>query len=370
MMPKTRVIFHFVLFVVSGWSAEAAEVLLKTDCRCGESVVRLGDVADLYDDDPQTAERLAQVELFPTPAVRRYLALEELKSILTLRGVKVADCSFRGSARVEILPEAAAAARVAYRTGPNASRQRAAQRRVEQAILEYLAGRVDEERPWGVQAEVTPEDTELIARRLVELTASGGAAPWTGRQEFDVTVKVGEEVTHRTVAALLSTPEMVVVARRPMRSGELIHHMDVELRPAPPNSQQRKFAYSIDEVAGKQLSRGYSQSQPIDPRDARAPQLVKQNDVVTVYAVTGGVRVRMLGRALESGARGDVIAIADAQTRKPLRSKGVVTGFQTVEIFALGPQATSQNETPQRRQSPQKIIRADAGTAGASWNRR
>jgi flagella basal body P-ring formation protein FlgA len=97
--------------------------------------------------------------------------------------------------------------------------------------------------------------------------------------------------------------------------------------------------YSLDEVVGQEMLRAVSTGQPIDARDAQPPRLVKRNDVVTVYSLASGVRVRMLGKALEDGSLGDVITVADVTSRQPLRARARVTAFQTVEIYALGPQS-------------------------------
>jgi len=374
-MPSTRVIPHVLLIVAIAVSApvssvDAAEIVLRPKCQCGEVMVRLGDVADVQTDDQQRREQLAAVELFPTPAGRRYLDLEQLKDILSRRGINTSRHSFRGSTRTEIVPSTGTVSLVTYPGLYNPARVRVAEQRVESALLEYLQTQVDESRAWQVSANVTPDEAEVIAQRSARLRVAGGSAPWTGTQHFDVTVTVGERVDRLSVPAEVSTPEMVVFARRPLRQGEVVRQADVEMQPAPPLAQGRRFAYALDEIVGKELSRGYSSNQPIDPAHARAPRMVRRNDVITVYAVASGLRVRILGKALEDGALGDVIAVSDLKTRKQLRSRARVTGFQTVEIYALGPQAGA--DQPSRAMTPHASrppVREAAG-AGAPAGQR
>ncbi|MEQ8790164.1 MAG: flagellar basal body P-ring formation chaperone FlgA [Pirellulaceae bacterium] len=345
-LPRALLIVATAL-LTSAATADGAEVVLKAKCPCSGAIVRLGDVADIHadihTDDQQLAERLAHVELFPTPAVKRYLDLEQLKSILSLRSVNLAQCTFRGSSRIEIVAASnGPAARVSYRNIFDPTRQRVAEQRVEDALVEYLEQNVDGDRRWQVEASVTQEDAEAIAQRSARLSVAGGSAPWTGSQQFDVTVHIGEQETRLTVPAEVATPQLVVVARRQLRQGEVIQQADVEMQPAPIASRGRRFAYAFHEIVGKELSRGYSLNQPIDPDHVRAPQLVRRNDVITVYAIGAGLRIRILGKALEDGALGDVIAVADHKSGKPLRSRARVTAFQTVEVYALGPQASAE----------------------------
>jgi flagella basal body P-ring formation protein FlgA len=54
------------------------------------------------------------------------------------------------------------------------------------------------------------------------------------------------------------------------------------------------------------------------------PDLVQRNDIVTLTYATPGITLTMRGKALESGAEGDSIAVLNEQTKRTLQ--GIVTG--------------------------------------------
>jgi flagella basal body P-ring formation protein FlgA len=97
--------FLLVLPSVLG-AAAASEIRLRERAVPAGSVVRLGDVAEVFTGDPTDAERLAAVELGPAPATRRYLDWRAVRDALSLAGEDVSDCRFSGASRVEIAPPA------------------------------------------------------------------------------------------------------------------------------------------------------------------------------------------------------------------------------------------------------------------------
>jgi flagella basal body P-ring formation protein FlgA len=337
--------------------AGATEVILKEECRCAAPTVKLGDIAEVYDVDVPKAIKLAATELFPTPTVSRSIDLAEVQRLLNARGVKTADCLFGGAARVEVIgAKENTAAPAVYRPGFDPTRVRLARQRVEQSILDYLRQRVDAGQRWTVKLDLTEREAEAVSRRYSQLTVEGGAEPWVGSQQFKVTVAADRQVQTLVLNADVTLPEMMVVARRPLRRGDTLQEGDVELAPPPQSARPQQPVYSLDEVVGQELIKSIPTGQPVESRDVQPPRLVRRNDIVTVYSLAAGVRVRMLGRAMEEGGLGDVITIQDLQTRQPLRSRARIAGFQTVEIYALGPRAVTPVEDTEITRSAERTV--------------
>ena len=99
-------------------------------------------------------------------------------------------------------------------------------------------------------------------------------------------------------------------------------------------------ATELDAVIGKQLTRPMPKGAAIPVAELQSPQLVRKNEVVTVYARTRGVQVRTSARAMESGARGDVIALESLLDRNAHFTARVV-GTKEVEVLAGSPLVTS-----------------------------
>lgn len=94
-----RVLTYFLLFMASAWSAEAAEVRLRSSALCRATVVRLGDVAEIHADDPEVVADLSSIALFPAPAggASRQLNHEQVRALLSISGVELREVAVTGS---------------------------------------------------------------------------------------------------------------------------------------------------------------------------------------------------------------------------------------------------------------------------------
>ena len=137
----------------------------------------------------------------------------------------------------------------------------------------------------------------------------------------------------------IPTTTQVVVPLRPLRRGDVIRANDVQLQ-SREGEAAGGVAMNFDEVVGRQVMRPVSQGSVILLADLQAPQLVQKHEIVTVYARTRGVQVRTSAKALEPGARGDIIALESLLERNAHFTARVV-GTKEVEILAGAPLVTS-----------------------------
>jgi flagella basal body P-ring formation protein FlgA len=74
------------------------------------------------------------------------------------------------------------------------------------------------------------------------------------------------------------------------------------------------------------------------------PELVRQHELVTVTYDAPGVSLSMRGKALESGAEGDIVSVSNVQTKRVMQ--GTVTGPNHVSITVAKPRfAAAARET-------------------------
>jgi flagella basal body P-ring formation protein FlgA len=137
----------------------------------------------------------------------------------------------------------------------------------------------------------------------------------------------------------ITTTTQVVVPLRPLRRGDVIRASDVQLQ-SREGEAASGVAMNFDDVIGRQVVRPVAQGQLIPLVDLQAPLLVQKNEIVTVYARTRGVQVRTSAKALEPGARGDIIGLESLLERNA-RFTARVVGTKEVEILAGAPLATS-----------------------------
>lgn len=99
-----RASLYATLFILSAWSAEGAEVRLKSEAICTGAIVRLKDVAEVISEDEAEAAALSELQLFPVPAKERERVARrgEVREILTLSDIDVRSLQITGAEKVSV----------------------------------------------------------------------------------------------------------------------------------------------------------------------------------------------------------------------------------------------------------------------------
>jgi hypothetical protein len=94
----------FALVAASGLTATAAEVRLRSTVICSASIVRLSDVAEIVAEQPQAADELAAIVLFPAPQAGRIRQLDrhQVRQLMAFSGVDLAKVAITGSDTVVV----------------------------------------------------------------------------------------------------------------------------------------------------------------------------------------------------------------------------------------------------------------------------
>jgi flagella basal body P-ring formation protein FlgA len=351
--------------------APAAEIRLKSQCNAAGPIVKLGDLAEIAGTDQTQTETLAAVELFPAPpaAAQRFVRVRELQDLLLLRGVNLVEHQFSGSSQVSVTAEGRPAK---PQPGPalSASVIRRANRRACEAVEQYLEGHAPQDeleevrehsktvdrvktrpakagRSRIVEVELSESQARLLADPRRAITISGGRAPWTGEQRFQVTVQTPEGPLTFPLDARVKVPTAVVLACHSLGRGAVIRPEDVELCHDPASEENSAALHSLDEVVGRETTRAVPAGKSLSSDSLRSPLLVRKGEVVTVYAVTAGIRVRTTARARDEGSRGDLVAVESLTDRGTYFAR--VSGIREVEVYArssrVEPVQTGRSET-------------------------
>jgi flagella basal body P-ring formation protein FlgA len=101
---KRRSTWFFLVLLAGSATGDAAEIQFQTQAQVRGSLVLLGDVAKIIDPDPDQAEALARIELFPAPARGRVRTSRqvEIRQLLQLHGVLASDHRFTGAQEIRI----------------------------------------------------------------------------------------------------------------------------------------------------------------------------------------------------------------------------------------------------------------------------
>jgi flagella basal body P-ring formation protein FlgA len=331
-----------LILVLCGAAAKSAVIQLRGEARVAGAIVRLGDVADVFDADEATAKQLASIELAiaPSDASEKTLKSREIQDTLAARGLDLGGHTFSGAAAVRVVSgEAKAAAGRTRRV--NTTEMRLAQRRAQEAILAYLKDQVADGEEWNAEVKLSDAQARQLAQTTSPITVAGGQEPWTGTQQFELAAKGLEPLT---VEAQVSLPPAVVVAVRPLARGDIVRASDVTLERGKAGAKKVGVADSgfdsVESVVGYEVTRPIAAGAVLTPASARKPLLVQRGEVVTVHAYSSGVHLKTTARSRQAGSDGDLVEVESLTDRARYFAR--VSGVQQVEVFAAAGRARSE----------------------------
>ncbi|NLX95093.1 MAG: flagellar basal body P-ring formation protein FlgA [Rhodopirellula sp.] len=323
-----------------GLPAGAAEIQIRGECRPSGAVVTLGDCATISAAAPTEETALASVELLPAPPVgqTRPLRAREIQDLLLLRGIDLRAHRFSGFSQLTVHGPTAIAEPGAIEPLAAAAARRI-ERQVQQAVLAYLEQTAGADQSREVQVSVTDE----LARRIQDAggitVVHGGAPPWSGMQRLQIALDGENASDGIALDVQVRAIPATVVTTRSLPRGAVITAADVALRRDDSGRAAADCFHAAEQVIGSETTQAIGEATAIDRRMVRAPQLVRRGEIVTVYARSGGIRVRTTARARDDGSLDELIGVETLADRKTFFAR--VSGIRELEIYARGAQAAT-----------------------------
>lgn len=179
----------------------------------------------------------------------------------------------------------------------------------------------DLDRPKHVEATAT-EPLEL--RRLDYDRATGRFVAILAIADSG-TMASGFQVSGRAIEAV----EIPVPARNISR-GDTVGPGDISMQRLPRRDLRAGVVHTKEEVVGQAARRSLRAGEPIRGDSLMEPVLVSRNDSVTIVYRAGGLTLTVRGRAIGSGARGDVVSVMNSQSNRTLEAEVTRPGVVTV----------------------------------------
>ena len=123
------------------------------------------------------------------------------------------------------------------------------------------------------------------------------------------------------------------VLARSIRRGETIRARDLDFVKQRRKSIGRNTIIDISQIVGKTPRRYLQTGKPMRMTDLRMPILVAKGKLVTLILKNQHIQITAQGRALEDGAKGDVVRVANTRSRQTVQ--GVVVGPNLVAMQLL-----------------------------------
>ncbi len=135
----------------------------------------------------------------------------------------------------------------------------------------------------------------------------------TGR--VDAVFKTDDNKTHRVVGRVTRLTEIPVLAEK-MRNGDVITMNDINWVEMELGKVARNNVVDAEQLIGMTPRRFVNSQTAIRLSDVQAPEVVKKGSAVTMLLDTGKLQLTSKGRALENGAKGDLIRVANSTSNR------------------------------------------------------
>lgn len=355
-------------------AAEAAIVRFKPTPQVESTIVRLGDIADIIEQDPATRERLLALTIAPAPPQGRQLRLDfsTLRSRLQGQGVDLSRTEFSGSSTVLVTsiaavaqPDAHSPVEESLRTPlPSERDQKRAEELLEAASLKYLLRNAPELGTPTAEVELRAVDVPLVLNAAVTgYEISGGIAPWDRSQVLTVRLLDENEQLHELqILCRVSHRPFVLAVTHAVPSGHVLRQADLQWKQVDPSIAKASLD-RFSAVVGQETKRALAKDQLVKPNDIRRLTLVRSNDIVTVYSRSPGIVVRRQFKSRGEGAMGDSISLVTLDNSRQT-ILATVTGFHEAEIVAIGSRPST--EVPGNDTRTQSTIPTANGPRGST----
>jgi flagella basal body P-ring formation protein FlgA len=151
---------------------------------------------------------------------------------------------------------------------------------------------------------------------------------------FSAIVKVSDAAgQHAQTVNLRGVAERVItvpVLKSAMHNGEIIQASDVIYVTRKASAVGPNFVRTADELVGTTPRRALPAGELIRPDTVQAPQMVSRGDLVTMVFNQNGMYLTARGRALEDGALGETIKVANSNSNRTVEAR--VTNVKEVTI--------------------------------------
>ncbi|MGE0751042.1 MAG: flagellar basal body P-ring formation chaperone FlgA [Variibacter sp.] len=145
--------------------------------------------------------------------------------------------------------------------------------------------------------------------------------PSNGR--FDITFELPGQTARRSLLRYTGIATETVPAVIPLRAlgrGETIRESDVVLERRPKAEAGDGIVGRMDAAVGMAVKRALRVGQALRTADLMKPEVVKQNETVTITYQRPGIVLSIRGKALESGAEGDVVNVLNVQSKRTIQT--------------------------------------------------
>lgn len=297
--------------LVGAWAtgpAAAQQASLATSATVDRPTIRLGDIFHGVD-----AKADAPVASAPRPGRAIRFSASRLERIAQTHGVAWEAPSRASSLTVR---------RAVQRVGEDA---------IKAAVSDALAARGADG-----NSSVILSNSGLMLELPTDVPGTVAVADLSYRADsgrFSATVKApaaGEALARATVTGRVVRMLEVPVPVERIPRGTLIDEGDLKWISLPSDRLRRNQLTDADDIVGKSARRPLQAGEPLRDTAIEAPKLVERNALVTLRLDTRRMTLTAQGRALEDGAKGELVRVINTSSKTTVT--GVVAGNNLITV--------------------------------------
>lgn len=296
---------------------------LKNEALIAGSEIRLNQIARWPGVSDDVMEQTGDLVVGRFAVGKSSLAidLDEVKAILEGAGLNLASIDFSGALRCVVTRSEEAPIQDVVTSVAATTRPIAAVEPSSRSLREILTAEVAERFGLPVdslQVRFSQQDEKVLG--LSESSFKFDVEPRKQRNigaiTWDVSVTSATGRQKHTISANVRAWQTQIVAARPIVTRQVIGEGDVTEKRVLIDRLPDEGSLTLDQVVGQQSGRDVSPGVAFSGRMIEAVQLAKVGQLINVIVQQGGVQLRWVAEARESGAYGQSIRVRKPGTRE------------------------------------------------------
>jgi len=310
----------FILVSITHTSASAfVKINLFDSTDIENDKILLGEIGNISGDDHQQVEKVKNVVLgnAPLPGKNKKISRELVISRMKLSGIDLAKIQMISSDKVEIIR----------------SSKSISQENIKKIVFTFL----DKALPWDrenvdIKDIRVNNDIILPKGKTTYKVVFPPNTDYVGLTPLTVYFYVNGNFEKRLLVTVnIEVMSNIVVTRKPLGRYKLITEEDICLK----RMNLAKFPSNViiryEDVLGKRTRRTIDSNVALRPDLVELPPLIKRGDIVKVIVESEGLKVTTLGKAKETGRRGEMIKVINVDSSKSIYARVLDSNSVKVE---------------------------------------
>ena len=312
-----------VLLLAGGWADAADTGMVSITVRASSDIrgadVRLGGIADIYSSDPVLNQKLHDLVIAtaPLPGQSRTIDDQYIRLRLQQSNINLAQIKLDMPPTISI-------------TRKSIEIDRAM---IERIVTDYLNKKLTWEKDRTKIKIVNVSDSLTLPDKpyTYKVVQPSNQTGLIGMIPLSIIFDVEGEPSRKVWATVkISVSTDVVVVQNPIARNQMISANDLEATHMDMAEVPTGYITQIQDAIGKRAMRPINPGEILRTDIIERPPIVKYNDMVSIVAETGCLRITTLGKAEENGRSGDRIKVMNVDSKKEIYAR--IVDSKTVRV--------------------------------------